>query len=260
MQQRINNLKDKLRAGVEIGKWRTRVLKLGLDRSSSEKERKKAVAALGATAWEQRVEHPDYAEVFAQLVKLAQQRSAVQTEISALESTIQQAEMEKQQLENDFTSRLHSVEQRKLAATVKLPKPEPSSQNQSSRTTKQLVIDENPATDTTATTTPLDTDIEEIRAEISRCDQEITAIKAEQQQALSQANAKLSQLRQELKDKRGQLASLERQFPALQQNLGEQVDRVRPESPHLADHYARLNTLDQDIARLSNAQPTNHRG
>ena len=231
MQQRISELKDKLRTGVAVGKWRARVIKLGYDRSTGEKERKKAVAALGTLAWERRVEHPDYAEVFAQLVDLEQQRSASQAAITALEADLQQAETHKQQLEADFATQRQAAEQRKQAAMAQLaPKPDGS--------------------------TATDADPQALQAEITGCEQALTAISAAQPQALAQTHEQLAQLRQAMQAKRDQLASQERQFPALQQRLGEQIDRVRPESTDMTEHYVRLDTLDQDAARLTSELTT----
>jgi DNA repair exonuclease SbcCD ATPase subunit len=211
MQQRINEFKDKLRAGIDVGKWRAQALKLGYNRTNREKERKQAIEALGVQAWQQRIEHPDYADTFADLVALEQQRAGIQARLTIINEDIQREEARKQQLAEQFSPRIHELEQQKKAAAER----------------------------------------QAAQEEMSQYDQQLAALKEEQQKALQPMQDRLAELRQQARNEQSQIAELEKQFTPLQHSLGEQVDRVRPESSDLHEHYARIDALNQDIARTA---------
>jgi regulator of replication initiation timing len=252
--QQLNQLKARLRAGVNVGKWRARVLKSGYDRSTRVGEHRQAIAALGRLTWEQHIEHPAYAELFAQLRDLEQQRNATQTHIASLETTIQQEETRKRQLTAEFSARRREAEQPDHAAA---PHAQPAEEQPDTEiltqsptefarqsalpdnpyATKRLDITDIPATAATEPAVPAPGDMQ--------------TIQAEQQQSPARSDDMLADLRQEMQRKRNRLVDLERQFSALQQSLGEAVNRVRPQHDSLVEHYARLDTLDQEIGHLS---------
>ncbi len=258
--QQINELKARLRAGIDVGKWRARALKLGYERSTHTRERRQAIAALGTLAWEQRIEHPAYAELFAQLRDLEQQRNATQAHIATLETTIQQEETRKRRLTAEVAARPHAAEQMNRAADPQLAQPageqpggEPPAQSPATSTrpsahpdspyaTKRLDITDIPATTAAEPAVPAVGDMQ--------------TIQTEQQQARARSDEMLAELRQEMQHKRRRLADLERQFPALQQSLGEAVNRTRPQHDSLGEHYARLDTLDQELGHLSDELDT----
>jgi uncharacterized coiled-coil protein SlyX len=257
--QQINELKTRLRAGIDVGKWRARALKLGYERSTHTRERRQAIAALGMLAWEQRIEHPDYAELFAQLRDLEQQRNATQAHIATLETTIQQEETRKRRLTAEFSDRQREAEQPDHAAplhtqpteeqpvTETLTQPPPEVTRQSAHpdspyATKRLDITDIPATAAAEPAVPVAGDMQ--------------TIQTEQQQARARADEMLAELRQEMQHKRRRLADLERQFPALQQSLGEALNRTRPQHDSLVEHYARMDTLDQELGHLSDELDT----
>ncbi len=254
--QQLNELQSRLRTGIDVGKWRARVLKLGYDRSTRVEKQWQAIAALGTLTWEQRIEHPSYADLFAQLLDLEQQRTATQASIVTLETTIEQEETRKRQLTAEGAARLHEAEQHNRAADPQLAQPvgeqpgdaasthppatstPPSAHPDTSYATRRLDNTDLPDTVDGEPAVPTDTDLPERQTE--------------QQQALTRTNETLVELRQEMQRKRSQLADIERQFPALQQRLGEAVNRARPQHDSLIEHYARLDTLDQEIGHLSN--------
>ncbi len=254
--QQLNELQSRLRTGIHVGKWRARVLKLNYDRSTHVGKQRQAVVALGTLTWEQRIEHPSYADLFAQLLDLEQQRHTTQASIVTLETTIEQEETRKRQLTAEGTARLHETEQHSRAADSQLAQPAgeqpgdaasthppatstpPSAHSDTSYATRRLDNTDFPDTVDGEPAVPADTDLPERQTE--------------QQHTLTRTNETLVELRQEMQRKRSQLADLERQFSTLQQRLGEAVNRARPQHDSLIEHYARLDTLDQEIGHLSN--------
>jgi len=207
MKNYLIQLKDQLRAGADVMKRRVQIVKLGYERETRRKERQRAVDQLGEYAWRKRIEHQDYAPLFAQLVELEQQRTDVQATVERLHADIRRLEAQKAELEQQFATRMQNQRQQAAAA------------RQDSGSAAQI-------------------------------EQHMATLRSEHLMSLQPIEAQLKQLRQELRDIQQRMAPLDRQSRELQHALGEQIDRTRPVPGEFVEHYARIDALDQEIARI----------
>lgn len=117
---RARGLRETAQMGISAGTWRVQALKLSNDQARLGKQRDKAIADLGVLAWEQRVSHPDYADTFAQLSALEEQRSQGQQELAALNTDVHYETDVQTQTKTDFAVRMAPMQQQKDAATRQL--------------------------------------------------------------------------------------------------------------------------------------------
>ncbi len=233
---------DLLRAGVTQGKQRVQVHNLKNEQSQLDKRRTQAVVELGEQVWQQRVKHPDYSPTFAQLVKLEQQRTGLQSQLDELLMTISQQERLKGQLNEGFAARIDSVQAQKRATVARLSKV--MSRKQAAE--QRLGEGQEP---NTAEIEPLNGEQQAIQSEISQHESEITAIQDEQARTIRPIEEQLSQLQKQVRTIKEQVTALVSQMKPIMPVLGERVLTVRPEAAQLAEAYQQIDALDRQLAQ-----------
>lgn len=212
--------------GISAAKWRVQAAKLGNDRSRAEKERKRLLSDLGARAWQARVAHPSYAELYAQLEALDQQRAALREQIQAAEQQLRQVQQTRAQTDSEYAARLRAVQEERAAAARRLS---------------------------------------QARAEYAAAEKRLRKVQAEQQTTQAEIQSLRSKLAQALAsaapDSEAQAASLSSGIAALEQSLAQsasdmshlqsEIARLHAEQQPLVDE---VNRLDQERAQVQAEQ------
>jgi hypothetical protein len=231
----IARLQDLFRNAFNTGKQQLQALKLTNKRSQLEKDRAKALADLGHLAWAQRVQHPSYTSIFAQLVELDTQQQAAQAETTKQQQAAQQDETLRQQLRDSFAARVEEARQQQQASAAKLA--------QITGALQQPQADE-------ATVARLTAEQQQAQAEVTTHEQNLSQIKAEEEQTLASVNQRVQQAQQRSKELAAQLKQLERDRAPLLTSLGAEVLAARPADPTLNGAYQVIDEMDSNIASL----------
>lgn len=212
---RSGRMKIWISTGFSTSKWRVQAIKLGTDQTRMEKDKAKQLANLGVKAWEARVAHPDYAELYSQLETLEQQRLALSAEVKTIEINLQQVRQTRTRTETDYATRISKLQDERKSATTRLSQAR---------------------TDNTAF---------EKRLSKAQADQEKT------QTEVQSLHNRLTQVQaSEAPDRETQAASLSNAIAALEQSLiqlGNEMPRMQSEIARLE---AEQQPLGDDVARL----------
>jgi len=117
---RVAGIRETAQVGVSTGQWRVQALRSANEQAHLARQRDQAIATLGAQAWAQRVQHPDYADMFAKLSALEEQRFESQQELAALNANTQRETGTLNQIKADHGARIGAVQEKKNAATAQL--------------------------------------------------------------------------------------------------------------------------------------------
>lgn len=212
---RSGRMKTWISTGFSTSKWRVQAMKLGGDQTRMEKDKAKQLAALGVKAWEARVAHPDYAELYSQLETLEQQRLTLSEEVKAIDINLQQVRQTRTQTETDYATRIGKLQDERKGATTRL------SQARTDKTTLEKRLSKAQA------------DQEKTQAEVQSLHNRLAQVQAS-----------------EAPDRETQAASLSNAIAALEQSLVQ----LGSETPRMQSEIARLEAeqqpLSDDVTRL----------
>ncbi len=202
-------------AGVSSSKWRVQAMKLKNDRTRMEKDKTKLVSELGVKAWESRVMHPTYAELYDQLESLEQQRVVLAEQKQTAEQKLQQVQQTHSQTEAEYSTRIGKLQEERNDVMTRL---------------KQL------------------------RSNKTAYEKRLSKAQADQQKTQAEVQSlrgRLSQVQSsDAPDREAQAASISNAIAALEQSLTQMVDEI----PHVQSEIARLDAeqqpLSDEIARL----------
>ena len=237
---RSGRMKTWISTGFSTSKWRVQAMKLGSDQTRMEKDKAKQLAALGAKAWEARVAHPDYAELYSQLETLEQQRLALSEEVKAIEINLQQVRQTRTQTETDYATRISKLQDERKGATTRL------SQTRTDKTAFEKRLSKAQA------------DQDKTQAEVQSLHNRLAQVQASEApdretQAASLSNAiavleqSLIQLGNEMPRMQSEIARLE----AEQQPLSDDVTRLEQQIAQAqTEQREALAPLDQQITTL----------
>ncbi len=117
---RRGGLKDALTAAFSMSKWRMQGLKLTADINGVEKQKAKAVGELGVKAWQLRIAHPEYSQIYEALEKLEAAQEAQRTQIAGLEQQVRDVNEKQGQLQTHFGGQIKDEQTQRQAAQERL--------------------------------------------------------------------------------------------------------------------------------------------
>ncbi len=238
---RVQGIRETVQVGISAGRWRVQALKVSNEQAHLAKQHEQAVAALGVRAWEQRVEHPSYAAIYAQLNALEEQRKQAQEELAAYHADIQRETDALRRIKADYGARISAVQEKKNAASAQLR--ERQAEHQAAA--KRLAAAERQQQTVNA-------DLRSVQEKLSRAQASTAADREERVALLTGAAATLERT----------LADLAVQMPTLQGDVARFDEAQRPFAAEVAEHERQLAeiqaeqkaALDPANARLSDLQ------
>lgn len=204
-------------AGLSAGKWKAQSLKTGSDKNRAENVRRQLVSELGAKAWEARVVHPDYAELYGELEELEKRRIALQEQLRSCEQSLQNARQTRAQTDAEYAARINQLQAERANVSARLTK---------------------------------------IRADKSALEKRVSKLQVDQQKTHAEIRSlqdKLAQQSSSLTSDQGtQAASLSNAIAALERSLvqiAQDIPRLQSEISQLSDEES---SLAHDLERLEN--------
>lgn len=254
--------------GFSASKWRVQAMKLGNDRTRVEKDKGKLLSELGVKAWEARVVHPSYAELYGQLETLEQQRTALNEQTQTLELQLQQVRQTRSQTDSEYATRISRLQEERKGATTRLTQVRADKTALEKRLSKAQTDQQKtqaelqslhsrlaqvqsyavPDRDTQAASlsnaiAALEQSLAQLVGDIPRSQSEIARLEAEQQPLADEVNRLEQQLAQVQTEQREALAPIDRQMTALQ---GE----IRAYTEQLAGLAQQMTPLINDLGPL----------
>ncbi len=254
--------------GFSASKWRVQAMKLSNDRTRVEKDKDKLLSELGVKAWEARVVHPSYAELYGQLETLEQQRTALNEQIRTLELQLQQVRQTRSQTDSEYATRISRLQEERKGATTRLTQVRADKTALEKRLSKaqtdqhkiqaelqslhsrlaQVQSSAVPDRDTQAASlsnaiAALEQSLAQLVGDMLRSQSEIARLEAEQQLLADEVNRLEQQLAQVQTEQREALAPMDRQMTALQ---GE----IRAYTEQLAALAQQMTPLINDLGPL----------
>jgi predicted nucleic acid-binding Zn-ribbon protein len=113
-------LKGWIIAGFSTSKWRMQSIKVNTDQSRLQREKDKGINELGKIAWEARVNHPNYVDIFDQLETIEAQRSANQANIKEQEGELHKLQQTRSEINADYNNRITELQSNRKEVSGKL--------------------------------------------------------------------------------------------------------------------------------------------
>ena len=223
---RVKGIRETTQVALSAGQWRVQASKLASERARLTKERDLAVANLGAQAWQQRVEHPDYGDTFTQLSALEEQRAQAQQELESLNADVHRETSALNQAKADYGARIAAVQDKKNAGSAQLRQLQAEHQAAGKRlgeADKQQQA--------------LSNDLRAMQEKLNRAQ---TSTAGDQQERVATLASGLAALERSSADLTGQL-------PALQTDVARLYDAQQPFAAEIAQY-------DQQLTELQAAQ------
>ena len=279
---RSGRMKTWISTGFSASKWRVQAMKLGSAQTRLEKDKAKQLVGLGTKAWELRVAHPDYTELYGQLEALEQQRVALNEEVQATEVHLQQVRQTRTQTETDYATRIGKLQEERKGATTRLNQARTDKAALEKRLSKaqadqgktqteiqslhnrlaQVQASEAPDRETQAASltnaiNALEQSLVQMGGEMPRMQSEIARLEAEQQ-PLSDDVARLEQqIAQAQAEQREALAPLDQQITSLQgeirsgnEKLAALAQQMTPLINELGPHVDRARPESEALSDL----------
>ncbi|MFP4394412.1 MAG: hypothetical protein ACLFTI_04030 [Anaerolineales bacterium] len=261
---RSGRLQEWFSAGISTGKWRVQAMKLSNERDHLEKDKKKLVSELGAKAWTARVTHPDYADLYGQLVTLDQQRVELKEQREAAAQQLQEIQQTHTQTKSEYAARINelqenlkntkshrerirldkaSFEKQMKKARENQEETQTEIQSLRDRLTQAPDSDAPEAEEQSATLSnaiaALEQSLSQMADEISHLESEIQRLETEQQPLAKEVDHLEEKLAQAQAEKREALAPLDRQIATLQEeikSIDKQLSAIAQEMTPLIDN------------------------
>ncbi len=117
---RRGGLKAALAAAFSMSKWRVQGLKLAADINGVEKQKAKAIGELGAKAWQLKIPHPEYTQIYEALEQLEAAQEAQRVQITGLEQQVQEVNQKQGQLQTHFGAQIKDEQTQRQDAQERL--------------------------------------------------------------------------------------------------------------------------------------------
>lgn len=231
-------------AGLSTGKWRVQELQIGNERSQSEKKRAALLSQLGVQAWEGRVFDPAYADQYAQLEEVDQQRVALREQTQSIAAELQQARQKRTQVDAEYNRRISLLQEERRQAASRL------NQYQSEIDLLQKRISRLHSDSSKAVS-----ELQSFQRRLAQAESSTAPNREEQIASLSNAiqalEQSIAQSTHEIPSLESEIARLKNEKAPLQEavnNLGQQIEQLQTEQ------RAELKPLDAEIDRLQTEQ------
>lgn len=233
-------LKKWSEAGLSVGKWKAQSLKTGSDKHRVENIRRQLVSELGAKAWEARVVHPDYAELYGELEELEKRRIALQEQLRSCEQSLQNARQTRAQTDAEYTARINRLQEERANANARLTKIR-ADKSASEKRVSKLQVDQQKT----------HAEIRALQDKLAQQSSSLTSNQGTQAASLSNAIAALERSLVQIAQDIPRLQSEISQLSAEESSLASDVERLEKQTLSLqSEHREALTPLDRQIAAL----------
>ncbi|MCS7290866.1 MAG: hypothetical protein NZ699_17230 [Roseiflexus sp.] len=227
-------------AGLSAGKWKAQLLKTGSDKNRAENTRRQLVSELVAKAWELRVVHPDYAELYGELEDLEQKRTALQEQMRSCEQRLQNARQTRTQTDAEYAARINRLQEERTNASARLTKIRADKSALEKRLSK-LQVDQQKT----------QTEIQTLRDKLAQQQSSLTSDQGTQTASLSNAIAALERSLVQIANDVPRLQSEISQLSADETSLANDLERLEKQILNLqSEQREALTPLDRQIAAL----------
>lgn len=232
-------LKKWSEAGLSVGKWKAQSLKTGSDKHRVENVRRQLVSELGAKAWELRIVHPDYAELYGELEALEKRRIAFQEHLRNCERNLQNVRQTRAQTDAEYAARINRLQEERANASARLTKTRADKSALEKRVSKLQV-------DQQKTQTEIRTLQDKLAQQSSSTSEQGTQV-ASLSNAIAALERSLVQITHDLPRLQSEIS----QLSAEETSLASDVERLEKQILSLqSEHREALTPLDRQIAAL----------
>ncbi len=251
-------LKKWASSGLNLNKWRSQEKKLRAQKEKVEQEQADLIKVLGEQAWKARVSHPDYADHFNAMVRLADQRKRLADESAVLGGELKKANDTRAKVTAEYSKQTSDLESLRKDASKKIDKAQSRQaklgkaldKNNAERETLRVKIEElqQKLAEVMASDAPnKDERLASIEKEIKASELSLAEATAE----MTEIDSELSRLELEQQPFGDKLTRLTNQFATVEDDQAEALapmdQRITELEQRISAKKAQIEALDEQI-------------